>query len=339
MPKKRLLSDTKLEDHKLPEPYGLQYHASFNAAAICNRLTAYFHQLEMLLYREEFPSSKSSALPGLVHCCRGHKSLIWRNRSLVMSRANPTPEVWDNASKRIKIDDTLLMTSSTATLDQIAKHPSDTSLNGFFMHACLVFRSSGRKVYTPIMGGWIAASSTEDFKDRELKGFFSLADIPPPVQRELQLAFLMRLLIDAMWWKVTPEDKSADSNRFVSVPIQDLALFPREAIEILEDMDQAAQHYDLEDETFQHHVSKCKCQVYKDCTTKTHLLLGTSGLRKALQDMSHSKTRSTTDSVTKSVFHGIPSLRVGAAIKFLKQTYRKPTTKALENHAVASKTL
>eukprot|EP01053_Blabericola_migrator_P010674 Blabericola_migrator_1__10673@NODE_608_length_7306_cov_258_002348_g441_i0_p3_GENE_NODE_608_length_7306_cov_258_002348_g441_i0NODE_608_length_7306_cov_258_002348_g441_i0_p3_ORF_typecomplete_len354_score64_87_NODE_608_length_7306_cov_258_002348_g441_i036864747 len=323
MPRKRRLTvDQQPEGKQIPDPYALPFHSSFSLNGIADKLLKYFNSLDIMLYREQFPAMDNKHLTSLATLRRGFRHWMWKNHSLIESTANPSPASWDNELRRVKIDPRLLTASSTAPLKQIARVSRSTTLRGFLMTACIVQRSNSKRIYTPIMGGWIAAASNEDFRDREFKGLFSWSVFPPLVQRELQLAFLMRLLIDAMWWKVTPDDRSGDSNRFVSMPIQDLALCPLETLEIIDQMEHAAQHYDPEGgPAGQHQIGKCKCSTLEG-STNTNLLLGASGLRRFLQDASNAKQRSQADPIFKSVFNGIPSIRVSQVVERVSSTLR-----------------
>eukprot|EP01054_Gregarina_sp_Poly1_P001488 Gregarina_sp_Poly_1__1487@NODE_1372_length_4272_cov_47_282045_g26_i1_p2_GENE_NODE_1372_length_4272_cov_47_282045_g26_i1NODE_1372_length_4272_cov_47_282045_g26_i1_p2_ORF_typecomplete_len362_score46_82_NODE_1372_length_4272_cov_47_282045_g26_i131774262 len=300
------------------------FHASFGGTleAISVKLNQYFDQLDLVPHRDFFPAESRDSIQGLAALRRGFRSRMWRNHSLVKSEGNPLPAEWDNAKRRIIIQPKLMQAPSTLQLRQVARQPGTNKLKGFLLSMCIVEHVQAQVVYTPVVGGWIAASSDESYQDRELKGLFSWRALPPLVQQELQCAFLMRLLIDAMWWKVPGGDPSGDSNRFVSIPIEDLVLYPIETIDLLDQMESMAQHFELEDKVVRHSIVKCKCLQYKD-SPNTHLLISSNRLRNQLAELSSARQRSTANPIVKSVFLGIPSIRVMQAFQ-IARTRLKP---------------
>eukprot|EP01055_Gregarina_sp_Pseudo9_P002288 Gregarina_sp_Pseudo_9__2287@NODE_260_length_3370_cov_67_237766_g243_i0_p2_GENE_NODE_260_length_3370_cov_67_237766_g243_i0NODE_260_length_3370_cov_67_237766_g243_i0_p2_ORF_typecomplete_len360_score119_63_NODE_260_length_3370_cov_67_237766_g243_i017802859 len=302
----------------------INYHSSLGGtlSLVSARLNQYFDHLELSIHREFFPAETADAQQGLAAMRRGFRSRLWRNHSLVRSEGNPEPATWDSERRRIIIQPELLEAASTGPLKQIASQSArEKRLQGFLLSVCMVERAHTRVVYTPLVGGWTAASRDENFQDREVKGLFSWRALPPLVQQELQLAFLMRMLIDAMWWKVPGGDPSGDSNRFVSIPLDDLVLCPIESVDLLDQMDSMSQHFDTEERPARHSVVKCKCVQYKD-SLNTHLLIPSNRLRNHLIELSSAKQRSTADPIFKSVFNGVPSIRVSQALQITRDRLR-----------------
>lgn len=326
-PKKRRHSALTSPNVRETSPYRIlhgdtiQYHTSFGGSleAVSCKLNQYFEQLELTVYRDYFPAEGQHAQQGLAALRRGFRALQWRNNSLVQSQTNLSPTVWENASRRIMIKAGILKNASTLPLKQVARQSTEHHLRGFLLTFCINERVQTKVVYTPILGAWIAASKDESYQDREIKGIFCWNALPSLVQQELQLAFLLRLLIDAMWWKVPGGDPSGDSNRFVSIPIEDMVLYPIESIDLLDQMDCMSQHFDSDDRPSRHSVVRCKCVQHKDSTLNTHLLIPSNRLRQYLGELSSAKQRSTADPIFKSVLTGIPSIRVTQALQITKQ--------------------
>lgn len=333
-----------------------QYHRSFESHVleISSKLNLYFTNLGLMPYREFFPPVNVSSRLVLTELRKGFSRRIWRNASLVPSDENLRPPIWNNTKSRIRIPESAIAVATTTDLKNILNPHSP--LKGFLHCMCLVdtpehnTSNSPIAVYTPLVGGWVAASTDEQYKDREIKGMFSWRRLPNKVQKEVQYAYLMRLLIDACWWQVTgggggadgldegdTRDTTSDGARFVSFLVEDLALFPVETLYILEEMgdSNATQHYDLHGQSFKHNLGKCPCSRFADHPdlAKTHILIPTNRLRNYLIEQHGGRKRTSANPVVKAVFSGQPS---DAALFAVQAVREKICTNLAANHAAAS---
>eukprot|EP01054_Gregarina_sp_Poly1_P001816 Gregarina_sp_Poly_1__1815@NODE_1470_length_4059_cov_108_392034_g974_i0_p1_GENE_NODE_1470_length_4059_cov_108_392034_g974_i0NODE_1470_length_4059_cov_108_392034_g974_i0_p1_ORF_typecomplete_len392_score42_35_NODE_1470_length_4059_cov_108_392034_g974_i015692744 len=316
-----------------------QYHRSFEShvVEISSKLNAYFSNLGLVPYREFFPPSNSSNRALLNELRKGFSCRIWRNRSLVPSDENLAPVIWNNGASRIQIPVSAVSAANTMNLKDILNNK--VPLRGFLHCMCLVDTSDSLAVYTPIVGGWVAASSEEQYKDREIKGMFSWRRLSTSAQKEVQYAFLLRLLIDALWWQASDgeeKDTTSDSARFVSIPIEDLPLFPVETLTILEEMGDvnASQHFDIEGQLFKHNLGKCPCSKFASSPdlSKSHLLIPTNRLRSYLTEQYGGRKRSTTNPISKAVFGGQPSYRTIQAVQIVREKIQSTLATAQRVH-------
>lgn len=221
-----------------------------------------------------------------------------------------------------------------------------SDLFGFLTCYTIKSTSGGQTLFTPVCGSWFAAAESEnDYKDRELKGVFCWTKFPESVQKELQQAYLLKALVDGLWWKADYQDTTADSERFVSIVGEDLLAFPFFSFELLSALPDniAPQHYAPADPTAKavNHTSmgKCPCRKLKsDPNAATHILISASRFRGYLSDLMNTRKRTPAGGpIMHNVLYGDPSEAVRRAV--MEETERLTARMRVEKASRPSPTV
>eukprot|EP01053_Blabericola_migrator_P000206 Blabericola_migrator_1__205@NODE_1054_length_5578_cov_25_802395_g596_i1_p1_GENE_NODE_1054_length_5578_cov_25_802395_g596_i1NODE_1054_length_5578_cov_25_802395_g596_i1_p1_ORF_typecomplete_len512_score75_98_NODE_1054_length_5578_cov_25_802395_g596_i122453780 len=339
-----------------------EYHRGVDQLSeLSHSVNVYFEALNLEPFREFFPATEAQQYSILKELCSGFTKRMGRNKSLAkgaqldpltydpvhymraphitvsqsssltaikLPLENLTPQPLLHEKQRLHMPRDLLEKASTVDIRTILLRGSQ-NVRGFLHCMCLnhIVKAASTPIYTPILGGWIAVSADDNYTDREIKGVFSWRGGVASVEKELQYAFFIRLLIDACWWQVDEDavsrDNTTDGNRFVSILMDDLALFPIGTFSIIDELGDvvATQHYDVEGVSIRHSLANCACSRFRDSPEpkRSHILIPAYRLKSHLTEVFNSRKRSTADPILRAVTNGIPSSGVVAYIMGLRE--------------------